>query len=340
MKIANIITHLSLAALSLAKKPPRGMFDVLIIGGGPSGLSAAENLARQQFRVAVFDSGVHRIDATPDLWRVPGFMDRHPSEARVAMWDELRPFKNIEVIAGEVTGVERAEQGKDGWFKVHLEEKTYVGKKVILAPGWVDEFPNIPGYHEAWMTVLFNDPLSHRPDDKARRWKGTVLAVGASSKTRPAIHLTRLALRYTDKVVIFTHNNIKASKDIADTINGLSDEFKGRVEVDNRAIAQLRYTTRQSGHDLIIMYGDGSWSTHAFMFHWPKGKVELGFAGKLSLKIGAGGLVDVNPETMETAEKGVYAVGDCISHRKTVVRGVYTGQLAAEAIAVDFGARI
>src|SRR6185437_10452876 len=65
------------------------LFDVLIIGAGPSGLSTATGIARQLHTAVVFDSGVYRNAKTQHMHNVLGWDHRNPAELRAAARADL-----------------------------------------------------------------------------------------------------------------------------------------------------------------------------------------------------------------------------------------------------------
>src|SRR6188508_2781522 len=95
------------------ERPP---YEVIIVGGGPAGLSAALVLGRCRRRVLVCDSGRYRNHAARE---VHGFLSRDgiaPSELRRIAREQLQPY-GVEIREAAVTDVRRAAGG----FKVTLE---------------------------------------------------------------------------------------------------------------------------------------------------------------------------------------------------------------------------
>ncbi|PSK42170.1 hypothetical protein B9Z65_4084 [Elsinoe australis] len=84
-------------------------YDVMVIGGGPAGLSAALGLARHLWRVLVIDSGSYRNDVATYMHNVAGWDHVPPSEFRTATRKQiLGRYDTVEFADGaEVTGVEK-----------------------------------------------------------------------------------------------------------------------------------------------------------------------------------------------------------------------------------------
>lgn len=125
------------------------MVDVLIVGGGPAGLSAALALARQDHSSIIFDSGSYRNDPTDFMHLIPGFDGEVPANfratarANISSGYDCVSFRNVGVAA-----IQRAEAGLFELIDDH--DQRWLGRKVILATGVQDVFPEIEGFAECW----------------------------------------------------------------------------------------------------------------------------------------------------------------------------------------------
>lgn len=130
------------------------LLDVLIIGGGPGGLAVASGLARQLYTAVVFDSGVYRNARASHMHNFAGWDHQPPSAFRTKARDDLLAhYKTIQFESATVQQVRRkdADAGGAGPFEaVDDRGRVWRGRKLVLANGAADVFPDISGYEECW----------------------------------------------------------------------------------------------------------------------------------------------------------------------------------------------
>jgi len=130
------------------------VYDVLIIGGGPSGLSVALSLMRSVHKVVVFDSGVYRNARANWFQTVPTWDSEDPAAFRdKARANLLAKYDTARFEAVWVEHVEKLEQRDvdDPAVRVVDERgREWLGKKLVLATGVQDLLLPIPGYDDCW----------------------------------------------------------------------------------------------------------------------------------------------------------------------------------------------
>ena len=131
------------------------MYDVVIVGAGPAGLSAALMLGRCRRRVLVCDTGRPRNAASRAMH---GFLSRDgvpPLEFLRIAREELAQYDSIEIRDVEVTTAECRESR----FHVTLAGgEQFHSRKLLIATGVVDNLPDIPGFQELYGASVFHCP--------------------------------------------------------------------------------------------------------------------------------------------------------------------------------------
>lgn len=130
--------------------------DVIIVGAGPAGLSAALMLGRCRRSVLVLDSGQPRNGASHALH---GFLTRDgtsPAEFLRLARVELTAYETVALRDAEVASAECQPGGR---FEVTLTTgERFHARKLLLATGVVDRLPDIPGFEQLYGRSVFHCP--------------------------------------------------------------------------------------------------------------------------------------------------------------------------------------
>jgi len=170
------------------------MYDVVVVGGGPAGLSAALMLGRCRRRVLLCDLGEPRNRRSRALH---GYLTRDgiaPVELNDLGRREL-PAYGVEVRRIGVTGAELA---SDHYSVALADGKEEQARFLLIATGVVDDLPGIDGFEDCYGRSIFHCPYCDGWESRDRR----LVAFGAA---REAAGLA-LALRtWSPDVVLCTH---------------------------------------------------------------------------------------------------------------------------------------
>jgi thioredoxin reductase len=136
--------------------PTLDVVDVVIVGAGPAGLSAALMLGRSRRSVLVVDHGKPRNARSRALH---GYLTRDgiaPATFLEHARQDLAQYDTVRVVDGEAVSAQCLPTGR---FSVKLGNgQEYFSRKLLLATGVVDNLPDIPGFKELYGTSVFHCP--------------------------------------------------------------------------------------------------------------------------------------------------------------------------------------
>lgn len=289
-------------------------YDVVIVGGGPAGLSAALALGRARKRVLMCDAGPRRNAAAV---HVHNFVTRDgtpPEEFRDVACQQLTHYPNVEVRDAPVEAV----SGVRGDFRVESASEVVGARRVLLCTGMIDEVPPLEGFRELWGRSIFQCPYCHGWEAQDLRW-GYLVGPSGRSHVLPFA----LSLRgWSRDIVVFTGGDevIEETTRAALTVAGIS--------LETRPVARLIAADGQLESVELV---DGiRVPCDALFAHPPQRQVELVRA--LDLALDADGYVQVDQMTRETSLPGIYASGDLTTRMQGAIFAAANGTQAAAAL--------
>ena len=125
------------------------IYDTLILGGGPAGLSTALGLARQLYSVVVFDSQQYRNDPADRMHNVLSWDHKPPSDFRAsARANILSRYDTVTIQSVKIDSIVKTKEGN--FETTDRNGGKTVGKTVVLAMGVADQMLDISGFKELW----------------------------------------------------------------------------------------------------------------------------------------------------------------------------------------------
>jgi thioredoxin reductase (NADPH) len=293
------------------------MYDLLIIGAGPAGLTACIYAGRARLKTLLLEKMAvgGRILLTETIENFPGFPGGISTQELIQRMQEQVRSLDIEIKLEEVQELDC--QSKS----VKTNEKTYQAKSIIIAAGAKPRKLEVPG----------EDRLTGRGvsycatcDGPLFKDKNVVVVGGGNTVTEEALYLSRFAKTVN---IVHRRNDLRASailqeklkknKKINFILSNVVTEIRGSAKVESLKIKDVN-----TSHEQIIIC-DG---VFIYIGYDPdtslvKNKLQLDGAGFI-----------ITDETMATSQDGIFACGDC---RKKSLYQVITacsdGAIAAES---------
>ena len=296
-------------------------YDVIIIGGGPAGLSAGIYASRARLRTLLIEKGMFGgLIANAELVEnYPGFPEGISGfDIGERMSKQASKF-GLETLSAEVTGVDLLKDIKT----IHTTEGNFSARAVIIASGAERKRLGVPGED-----IFINRGVSYCATCDGALFKDRVVAIvgGGDSAVEEALFLTRFASKV---IIVHRRNQLRASKMAQERalsnkkIDPMWDTVIEEIKGDNK-VSQLVVRNVKTGATAQIV-ADG-------VFIYVGQNPNTGFL-KGQLPLDKEGYI-ITDDRMGTQIKGVYAVGDI---RKNSSRQVITaaGDGATAAISAE-----
>ena len=285
-------------------------YDVIIIGGGPAGLTAALYLGRARKSVVVLDRGSPRHAVSEG---VHNFLTRDglpPAALRQTAWSQMSTYPSVDRETTTVTSLWR--EG-ESWIACTQDDVRLEGRAALLATGVIDEHPPLPGYQERWGHSIHHCAYCH-----GWELQGLPLAVLASGEA--AGHMAPLLRGWSDDVVLLTHGG------------ELAPETQELVERAGVRVFDVPIRTLEgAGRELAeIHLEDGTTLQRRGLFVMPTQR-QVPVVESTGVATTAEGHVEVDPFGA-TSLPMLWAAGDLTTHYQQVIEAAAQGGRAAVMI--------
>jgi thioredoxin reductase len=286
-------------------------YDVVVVGGGAAGLSAALVLGRARRRVAVVDAGAPRNAPAAHM---QGFLSRDgmaPADLLAAGRAEASGY-GVELVEDQVVAI-------DTGFIVRLAGgRVLNARRILVATGVRDELPDIPGVRERWGRDLLHCPYCHG-------WEVRDQPVGVLGTIPGSVQHAQLVRQWSDDVAFFVHTYELSATEQAQL------EARG-VQIVHGEVARLVVE-----HDRLngVELADGRVIARAAVFIRPANVPHAdGLLAGLHCEVDEGGFAR-SDATGRTSTVGVWVAGNVVDPRAQVITAAGAGSAAAIAINAD-----
>lgn len=270
-------------------------YEVVVIGGGPAGLSAALNLVRARRRVLVVDGNRPRNAAT---LKARGFLTRDgiaPLELRKLGRDEVDAYAEGEVVFAQARSIDALETG----FRIRATgvrgsaDVDAIAETVVIATGVTEILPPLPSIRAYYGTQLH----SCIECDGYEKADAPLALIG---ETDDLAERALLISQWSTDLIVFTNGLGTVSQDEERTLARLG------VSVERRAIEDV---TGERGVMTGIRLANGTEIARSGGFVRPVWSPSLDFAASLGLDADSDGFL-LTDSVGRTSVPGIYAAGE------------------------------
>lgn len=273
------------------------MYDTMIIGAGPAGMTAALYAARSNLKVALLERGIYggQMNNTAEIENYPGYARISGPELAEKMFEPLENL-GVEHLFGQVEKIEDHGDFK----KIITEDEVFETKTVILAPGANHRHLGVPGEEEynsrgvSYCAVC--DGAFFRDED-------LLVVGGGDSAVEEAIFLTRFAKSVT---IVHRRDQLRAQKLLQERafanekISFIWDSVVKEIKGDDRRVTSVVFENVKTGQISESDFGG--------VFVYVGLDPVSDFVKDLGICNEAGWIV--TDQHMKTAIDGIYAIGD------------------------------
>ncbi|KAJ5489774.1 thioredoxin reductase [Penicillium diatomitis] len=337
IKLAGLLSiALSLSGLALANPNPKTDYDVIVVGGGPSGLSALSGVSRVRRTALLFDDKHYRNGPTRNMHDVIGNDGTPPDEFRALARKQISEYPTASWSNQTVMSITSIGTDKVSVFRVaDSEGRNHTARKVVLGTGLRDLLPDTPGVKENWGKGIWwcpwCDGYEHR-DQRLGIFGPLADVVGS---------VLEVNTQYSDIIAYVNGTQNEATE--AETEKRRPDWKKQlavwNVTIDNRTISAVKrlqdgakvqnQATHQQFDKFQLEFTNGETAERDAIFtNYPSVQAS-NLPGQLHLNVTNEKIV-VSSSSMMTSIAGIYGVGDANSDGSSnVPHAMFSGKKAA-----------
>jgi thioredoxin reductase len=291
--------------------------DVVIVGGGPAGLSAALVLGRARRRVLVVDAGRPANRVSRAIGGLLG-RDSSPQALRADGRRQLAKLPTVEVVDGEVFDAKADDDGVS--VAIALDDGVWNlrSRSLLLANGLRYDPPEIDGLDELWGRSVFHCAFCDGFEVADR-------PIALHANGHGAARLALLMRGWSDDVLLCTDGPAELSL-------GEYAELRGAgVRIREERIARL---DARRGKLAQIMFESGAAESREALFVRPRRTQPTEIAERLGLELDDHELIQAD-DGGRTDVPGVYVAGDAAAAVRSVAIAIGSGSRVGTAMAAD-----
>ena len=323
------------------------IFDVAIIGGGYSGLSAALLLGRYLRPTIVFDVVKHRKS------RIHGYLGFEKSKIEEVIqksWKDVLQYHSVKRVEERVEKVEKdrdnnifiitttSKNEKDNNHSKDITIKRKVkAKYLIMATGVIHVQPNIKNFEEYLGNGIWHCPHC----DGFETTNKKLVIIASDNENNQALKYAKIFLGWTKDITLFFQRSEEVNDGNSLTAGGgcqLTDEQKSEVMalginvIENDDIAEIVSDSNNNNMKGILSKRNKFYEADVLFYHFGQ-IIQNDIASQLGCELDEG-YVKVDKK-QQTTISNVYAAGDLDTDRHYAILASASGALAAISIYED-----
>lgn len=271
------------------------MYDIIIIGGGPAGLTAGLYVARARLKALLIDNPSIPSQAmvTAEIENYPGFPEGIPGPEIIQRIKKQAEQVGLEFTDGEVKSI------KEGW-QVSTDEKTFEALSLIIATGARPKELGVPGEKR-----FLGRGVSYCAvcDGAFFKDKDVVVVGGGNTAIEEALFLTRFAKSVK---IVHRRDRLRATKILQERVLSIKKAeliWNSNVKeiLGEDRVSGIRVINNKTNRETTISC-DGIFIFAGLIPNtdFIKGTVDLDKDGYI-----------ITDDNMRTSKKGIFACGDC-----------------------------
>lgn len=287
-------------------------FDVIIIGGSYSGLSAGMSLGRSLRKVLIIDNGKPCNTQTPHSHNFVTHDGKTPAEIAKLAKEDVEKYDTVQFYNGTV--VKTAETAEGFEVETSSHEKFYA-KKLILASGVKDIMPDIPGFAECWGISVIHCPYCHGYEVKNE-------ITGILSNGDMAYEFSKLIFNLTKKLTLFTNGKAVLSDEQLEKLK------QNKIVLNENEIKEIKH---ENGSIQKIIFKNGKEVPLQALYAKIPFEQNINVSDDLGCELTEQGFIKVDM-MQKTTVSGVFACGDNVTMMRSVANAVAQGNFAGAVV--------
>lgn len=287
-------------------------FDVIIIGGSYSGLSAGMSLGRSLRNVLIIDNGKPCNRQTPHSHNFVTHDGKTPAEIAKLAKEDVEKYDTIQFYNGMVVKTKKTTEGFE--VETSSSEKFYA-KKLIIASGVKDMMPEIPGFAECWGISVIHCPYCHGYEVKNE-------ITGILSNGDMAYEFSKLIFNLTKNLTLFTNGKASLSKEQIEKLN------QNKIILNEDEIKEIKH---ENGVIQKLVFKNGEEVSLQALYAKIPFEQNINVSADLGCELTEQGFIKVDM-MQKTNIPGAFACGDNVTMMRSVANAVAQGSFAGAVV--------